>query len=149
MIITFLTQAPSGDFHAVFLAGLTVASGLPRFVIVIVPPRSPTSSNRERHLALNSVTPTIRCFTAPASQHQDSPYWSGHLTTCEGMRPRPQNDIATKQSDTLGQVISALMRHPQEPDRAFNPERCSVVQFQKLHLNGPIWQLVNALRDEL
>src|SRR5687768_16730175 len=61
-ISTFPIHDPSSDFHAFAFTGLTRASGLPRFVIVIVPPRVPTSSNSDRHFALNSVTLTTRFF---------------------------------------------------------------------------------------
>jgi len=63
VIRTFPDKAPSGDFHAGMCAGPTVASGRPRLVIVSEPPRSPMSSRSARHLALNSVTLTIRCLT--------------------------------------------------------------------------------------
>jgi hypothetical protein len=60
-MVTLPTHAPSRDFHRVRRAGRTVASGRPRLVIVMVPPRSPISSSSARHFVLNSVTLTTRC----------------------------------------------------------------------------------------
>jgi len=68
------SKMPSSYLHAGFFGRPTVASGLPRFVIVIVPPRLPISSSRDRHFALNSVTPIVWCFT-------NQFYPNGHLTT--------------------------------------------------------------------
>lgn len=57
--VTFPSHMPSGDFQADRCTGPALASGRPRFVIVIVPPRSPIPSSSARHFALNSVTLTI------------------------------------------------------------------------------------------
>ena len=63
---TLPDQAPSGDFQAGGRAGVTVASGRPRLVMVIEP--LPTPSSKDRHLALNSVMLTTRWLTAKLRQ---------------------------------------------------------------------------------
>src|ERR1035441_10587942 len=60
-MVTLPIHAPSRDFQGDRGAGRTVASGRPRLVIVMLPPRSPISSRSARHFALNSVTLTTRC----------------------------------------------------------------------------------------
>src|SRR6185437_2329052 len=60
-ILTFPAQAPFGDFQAALPTGEIVATARPRFVTVIVPPSSSTSSSNARHLALNSVALNTRC----------------------------------------------------------------------------------------
>lgn len=59
-MVTFSIQEPSGDLQAAMRAGPMVASGRPRLVIVMVPPRLPISSSSAKQVALNSVT-----FTTP------------------------------------------------------------------------------------
>jgi hypothetical protein len=59
-MVTFPAHAFSGDFHAVLRAGPTVASGLPRLVIVIVPPRSPTSSKLVDASYIEQIVTVVR-----------------------------------------------------------------------------------------
>src|ERR1019366_5056267 len=66
VISSFPAKIPLGDFHPGFFAAETVATGRPRFLPVIVPPCSWTSSSSARHLALNSVAPMTRFFIPPS-----------------------------------------------------------------------------------
>lgn len=54
-IFAFPANELAGDFQAFFLAGAKTATGCPRRVIVMGPPRCSISSSKARHLALNSV----------------------------------------------------------------------------------------------
>ena len=62
------TSAPRGYFHFRAFTGCNFATGRPRLVTVIVPPVSSTSSNKARHLALNSVALAVRVFMISAYQ---------------------------------------------------------------------------------
>ncbi len=68
-------KAPMGDRSFGLRAGPSVATGMPRFVIVMLEDSSETSSNRARHFALNSVALTTTFFIRKVY------HVSGHLTS--------------------------------------------------------------------
>src|SRR5206468_2562091 len=78
-------RIPLGDFNVCVLAGPIVATGRPRLVTVTVVPFSSISSNKARHLALNSVAPMTRVF-----MNSSYPVQYSHLT---GLNPGPRSTL--------------------------------------------------------
>jgi hypothetical protein len=81
-ILTLPIHFPSGEDVDRAATGLTFAIGRPRLVTVMDPPRRLMSSGSARHLALNSVTVTLRVFIKPRTT-----LCTGHLTSLRGRCP--------------------------------------------------------------
>src|SRR5271170_5900944 len=85
-ILALSAKLPRGDFQALFLAGANTATGRPRRVMVMGPPRCSISSRKARHLALNSVALTTRSFIICLDDSNAMALLDGSLGQCAVQR---------------------------------------------------------------